>query len=193
MLGAIYRRDYGRFSIPCIRSGMFSKENRRFTILALSLVAIVIGTLSGVTKAVISDHASNAYVIGGVSAMVILQLLMMMKQEQAGKAMSGVADKVDELKKETNGNLTKAIAQVAEEVKTAKDEPAPGQEQMPRTPQELQSLIKLFVREMTDEVLERAVHTATTAATRMATKDAVLETIKELKIAGYINDNGESK
>ena len=165
---------------------MFSKENRRFTILAIALVVVVMGTLSGVTKAVVSDHASNAYVIGGVSAMVILQLLMMMKQEQTGKAMSGMVDKVEELKKETNGNLTKAIKVAAQEVKTAKEEPAPGQEQMPRTPGELQALIKLFVREMSDEVIKRATQEAAVKATDLAARHTTKTVLEELGRGGYL-------
>ena len=179
---------------------MFSKENRRFTILAIALVVVVMGTLSGVSKAVAGDHANNAYLISGVSAMVVLQLLSMMRQEQGRhetrETQQKIVDKVteakdtvDNLERKTNGNLTNAIQQVAEEVKKAKDEPAPGQEQMPRTPAELQSLIKMFVHEISEEAIrtasQKAAVDATKAAVDVATRTTTDTVISQLTQSGY--------
>ena len=172
---------------------MFSKENRRFTTLVIALVIVVLATINGVGRTIAADHAKDAYIVGGVSAVVILQFLGMIRAEQerreAKQSRNEIADKVESIEKKTNGNLNTAIKTVAEEVKKAASMPAPGQEQMPRTPQELQSLIKLFLREMSEELIHRATTEATIKATKdaveLATRTAARAVIEELKSAGY--------
>lgn len=172
---------------------MFSKENRRFTLIIITLLIVVVVTIQGVGKAIAGEHSSSVYMIGAVSAGVILQLLSMLRQEQAREearatrakiveTSTQIVDKVEKLEEKADGNMASTIKAVAQEVTKAKEQPAPGQEQMPRTPEELQGLIKLFVHEMKREVVEQAIHDLTAAAT----KEAVLQTIDELKRAKVI-------
>lgn len=179
--------------VPCCGSGMFSKENRRFTVLAITLFLVVIATMNGVGKAIAGEHAKDAWLIAGVSGTVILQLLSMLRQEQAREEArttrskivetgTQIVEKVGQLEEKTDGNIASTIKAVAQEVKKAKAEPAPGQEQMPRTPEELQSLIKLFVHEMRKDVLAKTVQEITDETT----KEVVLQTVEELKRVGII-------
>lgn len=180
---------------------MFSKENRRFTFSMIALIFVAALGINGVFKLLMSDHQAVTYIFTGFVMVIFLQVLQIAKQEQlrttakqsgeeAKRAREEITNKVEKIEEKTNGNLTKAIQQVAVEVKKAKYEPAPGQEQMPRTPEELQSLLKIFADGICNDYIKRTIQEVTPEAakkaTETATKHMVETVVRQLDSLGLL-------
>lgn len=193
---------------------MFSRENRRFSVLIFAGVLIVAFTIGGIIDLINKEHSNNVYMLTAFAALIIGQIFTMARTEQAAaeqrrqglkadQSREVITQKVEEIKhtveesdKKTNGNLTKAIETAATAVKEAVLTPAPGQEQMPRTPQELQSLLKVFSREICRSFVDQAkidadkVAKETVEKTRAEIESAARETVRivveELKTSGVI-------
>jgi hypothetical protein len=171
---------------------MFSKANRRFLIVWLAITLVALGTIVGAVYLVGHDKQGASVWTGGGAILTLLlgyvRAEMRAKDAETGRAM--IEGKVDEIERKTNGNLTRAIKHVAEEVRTAAHEPAPGQEQMPRTPEELQALLKTFARTMVDDLAAKAAQAAAARAAEMASELAAQKTaeivVVELRKAGVI-------
>ena len=185
--------DFPWHSAPS-KGKMFSKENRRFTGLLIGVVILATVTLSNITKMVDGGFSQYTVLITGFSSVVLLQLFGMMRTEQARvaqqRAGGEIKAKVEELGEKKTGDITKAIHTAAVEVKKAVQEPAPGQEAMPRTREELQSLLKIFARTMTEDLVNKAAVEAAEKAAKLASESTVRETVRivteELRKSGHL-------
>jgi hypothetical protein len=154
---------------------MFSKDNRRFSILA-----IVIGVLAVVTMVLISNmvahgNSTSTSLLTGFVAIIIFQLMGMLRQEQANSSaeqhrnkITGkieeatdkadvAAQKAEEAKNEAA--QTKAVVVEIEKhtngnLKEAFATPTPEQVAMPKNHDELREMVKLIADEFCDEAIE---------------------------------------
>ena len=151
-----------------------AQASRRFTLLWIGQISTILLTLLCSTTLILKGQSIQVVTVTGLAGLALSNIWPMLKQEQneqiaayhrslieskvevAAERAKEVADKVDQIEKKTNGNLTKAVHEVAEEVKRAAHEPAPGQEAMPRTREELDRLMREFAKNFCDDmVMER--------------------------------------
>jgi hypothetical protein len=164
--------------------GMFSKENKRFTLLVIAIVCIAVGTIICITAMSITGHGKDYILLTGVSGVLLAQLVIALRSEQnrteskieraeIKDAMRETKETVQGIEQKTNGNLTNAIRQVAQEVKAAAEESAPGQEAMPKTREELRRLLQEFADDMCNTIASKAATMAAEKAAAAASEAAV--------------------
>jgi DNA-directed RNA polymerase subunit F len=144
---------------------MFSKENRRFLTLIIAMVVIVLGTILAIVSMVNKEHAKDSVLVTGFAGILLAQLVSMLRAEQeravnsteraevkkvtvvAANAAGAAAQKAEDSVQEVKAVVREAVEKVHEE-------PAPGHEAMPRTPEELREFLKVYAHEIASEVCD---------------------------------------
>jgi hypothetical protein len=143
----------------------------RFKMLWISSLTTIIVTMLLCTVLVVTHNSAQTITLTAVGGLALSNLWPMLKREQndriaeyhrsiieakvdvaATKALE-VADKVSSIEEKTNGNLTKAVHEVGKEIMNAKNSPAPGQEAMPKTKEELEQVMTSFAKRFCDDVV----------------------------------------
>jgi hypothetical protein len=149
---------------------MFSKENRRFTGVLIAIVVVAVFGLSKV--ATLAEHDKNSATVWGAITFITLQLLAIlrgtMSDQKATEDRNIIGRKVEEIAEKTNGHLAKAINQVAAKVEHAAHQPAPGQERMPATPDELRDFVRKVANDIGPKLAESICDELAVKAARVA-------------------------
>lgn len=145
---------------------MFSKENRRFTATLIAVVVIgVAGMIVSSNMAHRGDAAQIPTIIGWGTT-IILGLFSLIRQEKANTEaarhrhkieakVDDTAAKADEAKKEA-ADTKEVVVQIEKQtnghLKEALETPAPAQVAMPKTPDELQAMVRMIINECDDAI-----------------------------------------
>jgi DNA-directed RNA polymerase subunit F len=151
---------------------MFSKENRRFLTLIIAMVVIVLGTILAIVSMVNKEHAKDSVLVTGFAGILLAQLVSMLRAEQeravnsteraevkkvtviAADAAGVAADAAGAAARKAEKSVNEVKEVVREAVTKVHDEPAPGHEAMPRTPEELREFLKVYAHEIASEVCD---------------------------------------
>jgi hypothetical protein len=176
---------------------VFSKPNRRFTAVLICIAAV---GLHGISKvAYLAEHDKNSATVWGVITFLVVQLLAVLRAvmsdvdamkdrekiktsvDNAATAAAIAAEKVEAVEKKTNGNLERAIAQVAEKVQEASNRPSPAQHAMPQDVESLRSFVEDVGRKLAPKLAEEICDDIAVKAARVAA-----EAVRESERAALI-------
>lgn len=150
---------------------MRREANQRFRRLWITTTLIIVSTFVCCTVLILTHNSTQTITLTALGGVALSNLWPMLKKEQndqiaeyhrsvieskvdlAATKATEVAEKVSKIEEKTNGNLTKAVHEAAEEVKKAKSEPAPGQEAMPKTKEELETMMHQFATAFCDDMI----------------------------------------
>jgi hypothetical protein len=148
---------------------MFSKENRRFSLLVIAIVTIVVVTVTAIVILTTTGHPDSTIKVTGFVGGGLALLGFLLREEwgrsEARQDRHKIAHELVEVKQAatTAAEVAATNAEaVAEKIKEAVVTPAPAQVAMPKTPEELDAVMEKVVvkttrvacREVLDELLE---------------------------------------
>ena len=156
---------------------MFSPENKRFTVLILAMVVIVLGTVMALVSMINHDHTKDTVLVTGFVGVMMTQLFSAIRAEQARrdatKNQEEIKSKVETAKQE--------IVQTA--IAPALASPSPAQVTMPSTPMELREMIHTIITEFSidQDICKKMVEDAARSAAGEAAASAAALLKDEIK------------